>query len=383
MFPKELHFTIYPRELQSAVELLPEPKGQVRGSGSASVELKNKLLQVPVEKLKLWKMKPKMLSKLPYLVVEKENKALQERILAISVASMENCSEETLVLLVGYLYQKKEFVQAMNARFVKTPPQKNLWLGKYYKAFRSEKPASNLAKFLLTETDNITDLDLLLKISSSSPLFEMVYMHYAKEYDWEKITQISFASVLDFLERGAPLKVKQKLLLELLKEYCVQEFSISVLRVGSPLRVLLQQTLSLFGAFANPIWKSIPEAQRLAKILFLEKKLEAYLGFGDSFSRLRWWKRWIESIDEIIVHRPSSLICLYLKDFVIVESLAVAQWLYIYERQDFMIQVQPKLWDSSPFQISLEGETIERELGWQDGMNRWMIQQGFQKGEEW
>ena len=111
--------------------------------------------------------------------------------------------------------------------------------------------------------------------------------------------------------------------------------------------------------------------------------METYLGFGDSFSRLRWWKRWLEAIEEISVHRPSSLICLYLKDFVIVESLAVAQWLYIYNRQDFILHVQPKLWNSSPFQISLEGESIERVAGWQNDMNYWMIQQGFQKGEEW
>ena len=140
---------------------------------------------------------------------------------------------------------------------------------------------------------------------------------------------------------------------------------------------------SLFGTFDNPIWKSIPEARRLTKILSLEKKLQTYLGFGDSFSRLRWWKLWIESIEEIVVHRPSSLICLYLKDFVIVESLAVAQWLYIYERRDFMLYVQPQLWNSSPFQISLEGDVIERVVGWQNEMNCWMIQQGFQKGEEW
>ena len=76
MFPKELHFNIHPRELQQAVELLPDIKGYVRHSASASAELKNKLLQVPVEKLRLWKMKPKMLAKLPYLVIEKENKAL-------------------------------------------------------------------------------------------------------------------------------------------------------------------------------------------------------------------------------------------------------------------------------------------------------------------
>ena len=84
MFPKELRFSIHPRELQSAVELLPDPKGKSRSSSSASTELKNKLLQVPVEKLRLWKMKPKMLAMLPYLVVEKDNAALQKRILTIS-----------------------------------------------------------------------------------------------------------------------------------------------------------------------------------------------------------------------------------------------------------------------------------------------------------
>lgn len=383
MFPKELRFNIHPRELQSAVELLPDLKGQARLSVSASEELKNKLLQVPIEKLKLWKMKPKMLSKLPYLIVGEQNKDLQERILAISIASMENCTEDILVLLLSHLYQEKDFIQAMNARFVKVPPQKNLWLKKYYKAFRSKKPASHLAEMLQSETDVITQLNQLLRIPSFSPLFEAIYMHYAKDYDWKTIKKMAFPSLLSFLNGGAPLKVKQKVLFEVLKEYCNQEYSISVLQIGSPLRVLIEKTLPIFGSFSNPMWKSLPEVKKLAKILFLENKLEKYFGFGDSFSRLRWWRRWIQSVDEIIIHRPSSLICLYLKDFIIVESLAVAQWVYIYDRQEFMIHIQPKLWERSPFQIALSGENIERKEGWQEHMNQWMLQKGFQKGEEW
>ena len=383
MFPKELHFNIHPRELQQAVELLPEPKGYVRHSESASTELKNKLLQVPVEKLRLWKMKPKMLAKLPYLVIEKENKALQERVLAIAVVSMENCSEETLLQLLGYLYGKKEFIQAMNARFIKSPPKKNSWLQVYYKLFRSEMPVSTLAEFLLKEVKDITQLDSALKISMTSPLFEMVCMHYAKDYNWKRIKGLSFDAVQKFLERGFPLQVKRKLLLELLKEYCNGEYPITVLKHGSAMRELAQYSIRLFGGFNNPIWRLVPKAKRLAQILSLEKTLETYLGFGDSFSRLRWWRRWIESIDEIIVHRPSSLICFYVGDVVIVESLAVAQWIYMYDRQDFMVQIQPKLWDSSPFQIDLKADVMERGQGWQDIMNRWMSAKELQKGEEW
>lgn len=383
MFPKELHFNIYPRELQQAVELLAEPKGYVRHSTSTFSELKNKLLQVPVEKLRLWKMKPKMLAKLPYLVIEEKDEELQERILAIAVASMENCSEDTLLQLLGYLYRNKEFIQAMNARFIKAPPTKNIWLQTYYKLFRSETPASNLAEFLLKEVKDITQLDLVLKISPTSPLFEMVCMHYAKDYSWKHIKELPFPSVQRFLERGLPLKVKQKLLLELLKEYCTGEYPITVLKNGSVMRELAEYSLRLFGGFNKPIWSLVPKAKRLAQIISFEKTLEVYLGFGDSFSRLRWWRRWIESIDEIIVHRPSSLICFYIREFVIVESLAVAQWLYIYDRKDFMAQIQPKLWNSSPFQIDLEGDVMEREQGWQDIMNRWMVAKGLQKGEEW
>ena len=381
MFPSTIDFNHRPKYLERAIENLPECKGEQRQFSAPDRDLAQKLQDIPIEKLKQWKMKSTMLSRLPYLVMQGRDPKLRAKILAISIHSMSNFTVQSIALMVPYCYSDPDFMYAINARFLKEAPQ-STWLKDYYEFFRYPDIAQQIARRLEEEKSSILQIHTRVQCPKDSPLFAAICQAFLENYDLSQLKNLPFSDVIECCQKGYPLFLTQEILYFLLKEYCSVDLSLSVLSKGNPLRMVLELSLRTIGSPRLQRWSGVPYARYLAQILEHYLILERYLSSVDGFRRVNWWKAWIENIEDIVVS-PAGYLCIYCADFVCIEYSSMAQYLYMYDRRDFTQEIEAQIWDSSIERIQLKGLTIERERGWQVAMNDWMKRRNCTKSERW
>ena len=127
-----------PTRLLTAIEGLPEVKQPARKSRDRFLELRKRLLEVDVEQMKQWKMKPKMLDFLPYLAAEKSNAQLWERVVVLALGGVPILSDTQLGRLLPYLCCERSVIETVNARFLrKAPAAGPRWLRDNWRALRT------------------------------------------------------------------------------------------------------------------------------------------------------------------------------------------------------------------------------------------------------
>ena len=385
MFPEDIQFSVQPRMLQHAVENLPESKGRVRKSVSKLRDIRNKLLQVPTEKLTQWKMRSNMLDLMPYLASEMENIELRERVLAISINAMSTMSIATLSRLIPFLYRDRAFVESLNARLVTNPPTENpSWLVDHWKAFRKEDPAHSIAEKLLKEQVPVVDIQRELGMLSTNILLQDIIAAYVEIMDISTLKSETFLELLRHCQGGFPLSAQRSILCWMLEEYLSVEQPLSIVQENSPVRELVLLALNVLGPPTRKDWEELPQmVQFLAHSLWLEEQLYRLLGQGDSMRRARWWRRWIRYINDIHYHRPSGKIFIYCQNFVCVESLAVPLWLHIYPTEELQRNIQAKIWQPMPFNITIPSVEKQRTPGWQLHFDDWMRKRCKGRPERW
>jgi len=380
MFPEDIHFSVRPQQLQQAVDSLPEPKGRPRKGTSKVRDIRKKLLQVPIEKLAQWKMKANMLDVLPYLAAE-DNQDLQERVLVIAINGLPTMKNSTLMRLLPFLYREMSFVEVLNARFIANPPDSPAWIKEYWKAFRKKDPAMEIAQRMISTGVKMTEIKGHLGMISTNELYLDIVGRYISTMDLASLKREPYQDVLACCRGGFPLSSRRNVVHWLLGEYLIEEHSLSVLQEGGPVRELLLLALDIFQKYD---WEKLPPStQSLANALRIEQQLFHLLGHGDSMRRARWWRRWVNFVDEIHYHRPSGKIFLFCGDFVCVEAIAVPLWLHIYPKDELLRNIQAKIWQSMPFNITIPSVEKQRIPGWQLQFDDWMKKRCKGRPERW
>lgn len=381
MFPKKIQFQAHPRALQQAVEILPTPKGKQTKSSLKSNELRDKLLQLDIGKLQQWKMKANVLELLVPLAGEPQNTELQKRVLAISIASIENFRFATLSRLLPLLYTQREFILTINAHFAKHPPTDKdtaYWLGRYYKSFRQENPAKHIATLLIAENISLFHIQKHLAMLSASPLCVAISQEFYALWDKEKLANYSYKEMLHFMQSGFDVHVRQDVLVWILNRYANAPLDIQHLEKNSPIRELVEIASKLLHRALRT--KLSPTIVEKIHIVEMDAQLQHWLHGSDLLYRYNWWRRWAHRVEKICIHKASGILCIYANNFVAVEMLSKnnADKVSLYNRIVFQQEIQPLLWQSVAFHVTIEGVSIQRTDGWEQIMDVWMqdMQQG-------
>ena len=365
-FPAELTFGVYPKRLKQAVDGLPEVKGRQKKRRSQLDDLQGKLLSVDVSTLSQWKMKANVLEMLTQLAAGQHDLELRKRIVAISIASMANFHDETLQRLIPLLMEEKEFTMAVNARFARQNPTNKGWLAKFYPIFRKEHPPQFLAQIAIEKKVHLLDLSDFLQMSLHNPLYQATCVAFSERWNFELLQSSNFDQVRHFCASGNPLVVRQMVLMWLLQRYCHQSFAIQQL-YDVDVHSFFESARKLLNAKHRQALP--PFLQKHLQAMDIEHRLRRWLGDGD---RYLWWRNWLHCVDTVLCHHPSGIVCIYANNFVAVERFANPKQLELYGRQLWSKEIQAKLWQSQPFNITVEAVILERELYWQQALDDWM-----------
>lgn len=368
MFPKNIKFVSTPSLLQQAVESLPEPKGKVRRSVSNDNALRSKLLQIETAQLRQWKLKPAMLKLIPALAREQGHSALQEKVLAIAVTSLENMDESTLMELLSLYWKNEEFRLAFNAHCVRQPPTNHTWLAKYYKAFRAEDPPQAISD-TIDSPQNLYELHKYLQLQTSNPLFVAICQSYVHRLDVAHVSSWPWVSLLAFLRSGYPLDVRQQVFEWVLREYIGKSVTFRDLLGSEQLMSLLSMTL-----LPQNRRRELPlQIQLLLASVHKHQQLSRWL----SSSELESWIDLIPLIRTISIHRPSGWLCAMLDLEVLIWPMSKRDaGISIVSIKNFRRRLQSKL--RQPIPIAMDHtyvlRSFDKEAGWSSEYLQWRSQ---------
>ncbi len=357
MFPTNLQFVGTPIRLQQAVDSLPEPKGKVRSSPSKNTALRDKLLQIETAQLRQWKLKPAMLRRIPALARERSNSVLQEKVLAIAITSLENMDVQTLSELVSLLWPEESFRLALNAFCARQTPNDKGWFGQYYKAFRAPNPPKAIAERLI-HTCELDELHRTLGLQTSNPLFQAVSVEFFRLFLGEQIAGWQWSRLLNFLESGYPLEVRQGVLHWVYEEYLGTSISMEQALSDQPLNKLL----SLGQQYPLRWRKQQPEhIQTLLRGVQIQTELETWL----SSKQMQQWIQLISSILSVVVHRPSGWLCAVCHSGTIVWPMSQKdERVYWVSARNFQRWLNPKLRQRMPFTLETVDGSFLKNADW-------------------
>ena len=371
MFPKKIQFMATPLLLQQAVDTIEEPKGRLRRRQSTEDAFKEKILQIPTEQLQKWKMKPAMLRMLPLLATDKRNTLLQEKVLTIAIASIQNFDEQTHRRLIPLLWENRDFRMAINAQFAKKPPSRG-WLGMYYKSFRAVEPIQEIIETIPTDIP-LNRLHLHLEMNTANPIFQAICHVIRHQVSSESMKSWSWEDLVQWLKSGYARTLRWELWKSLVQEYGSKEIpmehvvsdtklfqllrigvSISTKREREELNVVHQQWLSWI------VWDQTIESRCPSQVHQL-------------------WKPWLHHIEGLEIHRPSGWICIVLANHVFIWSMASYPVRFqIVSRVDFRNTLMSSLRISTPFLLrNIESEELVSQVS---TIQHWMIRCGYPCG---
>ena len=114
---------------------------------------------------------------LPYLAAEQDNDALIERVIALTVAGIEDMPESILVRLLPFTIHRKQVRKAAFTRFKKFPPSKKCprWLQEHWKIVLKPEKSSERGGLCLNPKKTevpITKALMHLELDESTPFAE-------------------------------------------------------------------------------------------------------------------------------------------------------------------------------------------------------------------
>ena len=256
-WPESIELTATPTRLREAVGRLPKsrydphltvPHSKVR-------QLRERLLQIPVEELVNFRLHPRALEALPYLAVEVKNAELRKRVIQIGVNNFDALSWSTLARLLPYLYLEDTLRRPAHRRARKDPPVHPLprWLTAHWRAsLGPRQPGAELAIVESSEQPILARLLPGLGLQTGSPLATRVLEVALEQTSDAQLRQQPYTETLRFIEQsGAAAHLRSGLLHRLLELYLPA--------VGSPAQLEAQPALQELLALAHKCHHGWPD----------------------------------------------------------------------------------------------------------------------------
>lgn len=287
--PEKLHFQIVPQTIEAAASSLPAPKGNRRRARVRIDDFRDRLIDLPRNKLNQWKLKPAAQELLPYLAAEKSNPDLQERVRVLCLSSIETLSVRCIQRLVLSMYDDHEFKILAKSRLLKEENPE--WLNPV--EILEQNLPNTLAEKICREFIPVHDALRTLALPSWSGLAEATLNSISKHWSADYLKSLPASETLDWIARSsAPVTIRNRLLKALLRRYATCVPSPEWIQKGRPLGELIRVAMSLW-PYPSAFWKQAPpDAEKAAKWIHHGTKLRQHLSTRES----DFWSMLVEDI---------------------------------------------------------------------------------------
>lgn len=314
-FPENIHFHIKPQHIDDMVQNLPIAKGNIRRSRVRIGEFKDKLLALPIEKLKKWRLKPAIQELLPYLATERSHKALHKRVLCLSIAAMDDLSVHCIVRLMYSFFDEKEFCVAAKKRMVGSLLP--AWLVPLEALDGAHLPLQLAEKICGDKIPIHTALNEL-ELPSWSPLGIECISAIPKFWSADYLQGLPAKETLNWIRHSSgSVHTRNALLKALIRRYGVSIPNPSFVQAGTPLGDLFRAAMSLW-PYPGSVWEKLPqeEAKEAAKWLHNQTLLKQHLPSADA----SFWETYLTEIIDIIWLRSERLAVIRFESTLIIQS---------------------------------------------------------------
>jgi hypothetical protein len=313
-FPENIHFHIKPQHIDDMVQKLPIPKGNIRRSRVRIGEFKDKLLALPIDKLKKWRLKPAIQELLPYLATERSHKELHKRVLSISIAAMDDLSIHCIVRLMYSFFDSREFCISAKKRL--NGSQLPAWLipleildGTHLPLQLAEKICANKIPIHTALTE--------LELPSWSPLGIESISAIPKFWSADYLQELPAKETLDWIRHSSgSVHTRNALLKALIRRYGVSIPNPSFIQADTPLGDLFRAAMSLW-IYPGKMWDKLPsEAKEAAKWIHCQALLKKHLSAADA----SFWETYLTEIVDILWLRTERLLVIRFESTLIIQS---------------------------------------------------------------
>lgn len=290
--PAKLQFQIVPQTIEAASLSLPAPKGNRRRARVRIDDFRDRLTDLPRNKLNQWKLKPAAQELLPYLAAEKSNTDLQERVRILCVSSIDSLSVRCIHRLILSMYDDPEFKILAQTRLLEQENPE--WLTPVN--ILEQNVPNALAEKICRELLPIHDALRILSLPSWSALAEATLNSISKYWSAEYLKSLPASETLDWIAKSsAPVAIRNRLLKALLRRYATCIPSPQWIQKGRPLGELIQIAMTLW-PYPSALWNQAPpDAKKAAQWVYHDSKLRQHL----STEEFDFWSLLIQDIEDM------------------------------------------------------------------------------------
>ena len=365
LLPEEPLFQARPTRLMEAVSELPEAKGPPPQPRKKLQDLRSKLLELPVEKLKKWKLKPSMLVHLPLLASEHHNEDLVQRVVVLSVGNIGVMKPQTIAELLNFFLEEPLFRKTTLRlfRMRSVPPKMPSWITEHWEqVFSADRPIEKLAQLLKKQK---TPLYLVLKqsgIPTASPLASKLMFQYFAALSQAELKDQPFVPTLAFLKRNTFPQLGQGLLRWMLHRYGERIESPAQLTNDEPAFPLYELAVFYWGSSDRSGWSDFSTSVKtVGQWVWVKRELRRI--FGQDV-RCEWWMQYVREIEHISCHRPSGTVALDLGRWIVLEFLASPHRCCLYQASAFRAEWSLLRWKRTQLHLPKAQHEIHRQPSW-------------------
>ncbi|MBM76524.1 MAG: hypothetical protein CMK59_14045 [Proteobacteria bacterium] len=373
LLPEEPLFQARPTRLMEAVSELPESKGPAPQPRRKIQNLRQKLLQIPIEKLKKWKLKPSMLVHLPLLASETQNTELSERVLVLSIGNIGVFKPQTIAELLHFYLEHAVFRKTVLRLFRKrsVPPKMPFWIKEYWEpVFSSERPVEKLVQMLKKEGLLLHLVLSRSEIPATAPLANKLMFQYFAAMSQAELKEQPFVPTLNLLQKNMFPDLGQGLLRWMLHRYGETIDSPIHLTQEEPLVPLYELAVFYWGSTDRSGWSDFsPIIKRVGRWVWVKKELRRI--FGQDI-RSEWWNQYLRDIQNISCHRPSGTVAIDLGHWVALEFLATPHRCSLYRASDFRAKWSLLRWKRTQLHLPPAQHEIDRLSNWKSELSSFL-----------
>ena len=387
-FPQITQFDIRPTQLMAAVDTLPEAKVKSRKPKLMLEKLRRKLLQISIKDVSNWRLKPAVLNALPYLAAEQKNKALLERVIALTLGSMSDMPERILIRLLPFIIDNEQVRQKAHGRFSKSSPSDKapIWVAKHWRTvLKPADPALTMARILIQMNIPLASALKSIELDSTSPFADAVLNKMWVEMEPQDLQQQPFEESLYFIARsGQALHTRRLFLTWMLNTYSVRIESLADIDIDQPQRLLLETALTMYGRPDRSAWrdcdtKTLKWAWHVHHDTLLNSSLESIQGWG----RADFWRRYIQEIRVIKKRSTDGLLIIDLGNVIAIENLKTARECTLFDREHFMSRWNIQKWAKQSLRLPVPVFKLIRNAPWEGHLARQLRDISGFEGEDW
>ena len=365
LLPEEPLFQVRPTRLMEAVSELPEAKGPLPQHRKKLQELRAKLLQLPVEKLKKWKLKPSMLVLLPLLAAERSNEELKQRVLVLSVGNVGVLKPQTISELLNFYLEdaplRKTVLRLFRMRSI--PPKMPSWIVEYWEpVLSSERPVEKLAQLLKKHK---VPLHLVLEragIPTTAPLANKLMFQYFAALSQRELKELPFVPTLELLKKNTFPELAQGLLRWMLHRYGERIESPVQITAEEPCVPLYELAVFYWGSTDRSGWSDFSSSiKQIGQWVWIKKELRRI--FGQDV-RCEWWGQYLRDIQYVSCHRSSGTVAIDLGRWIALEFLATPGRCLLYPAATFRAEWSLLRWRRTQLHLPKAEHEIARETDW-------------------